>query len=506
MLLPALGALMLVAAIAVVAYLVIATSQLGAAEAASYAVVHRALARLCRGPEVGSTDTEAADATGRGGANTTKTGTPPQASTTRPKPRVTALITGGNAGIGFALADALVAAGARVILACRSTGRGEAAVAELRARHIARITPSASVAAEVADVADRVRMLHVDVSDFASVRRAANAFREEEFGSSLDLLFCNAGIAPDDGNTFGILAQLACSSPAAWRAFFETGRYNNTSPHFLRQPAGLLVAGGTLAELEAQAAMEGESNARTQGRARAASPGPTGATDATVPGTTQLKQQPVGLLFATHVLGHHLLIRELRPQLEASTAFGAGQGGGRVIWTGSRSASRSAFSWGDPQHLRGIDSYGSAKFATDMLNRGLNLRQRERDAKLHTSRGRGGGSGPGRPAAPAPRVVHMSCCPGYVSTNVAPAFFNYFAVVTKYMRCIAPSMNLTTERGCIVHQHLATVDLSTIDYATRKWVVMRGKLEPAAAGRGWEPVADDEAMRMVELCDQLVDQ
>ncbi|XP_078075462.1 3-keto-steroid reductase/17-beta-hydroxysteroid dehydrogenase 7 isoform X3 [Mustelus asterias] len=71
-------------------------------------------------------------------------------------------------------------------------------------------------------------------------------------------------------------------------------------------------------------------------------------------------------VFMTNVFGHFLLIRELEPVL--------GQGGctSQVVWTSSSNARKSAFSLTDYQHSQGQESYSSSKYATDLLNVGLN--------------------------------------------------------------------------------------------------------------------------------------
>lgn len=96
----------------------------------------------------------------------------------------TAVVTGANAGLGFQTALGLAGLGAHVVLACRSTGKADAAAGELRRR-----VPGASV---------EVRTL--DLSSLASVEAFAAPLVEQ--GRPLDLLVANAGImAVDQGVT-----------------------------------------------------------------------------------------------------------------------------------------------------------------------------------------------------------------------------------------------------------------------------------------------------------------
>jgi len=89
----------------------------------------------------------------------------------------TALITGANSGLGKAIAAALAADGLRVGLVARDRGRGEAALAELRAA-----TGNGDLHLFVADLADQ-----------DSIRALAQAVRERF--DRLDLLINNAGTA-----------------------------------------------------------------------------------------------------------------------------------------------------------------------------------------------------------------------------------------------------------------------------------------------------------------------
>ncbi|MRH90097.1 SDR family oxidoreductase [Nocardia sp. SYP-A9097] len=83
----------------------------------------------------------------------------------------TALITGSSEGIGYAIAAALVAAGARVVLTARREAALESAVARL-----------GSAASWVSG----------DISDPETARRAVD--HALQTGDSLDLVVCNAGI------------------------------------------------------------------------------------------------------------------------------------------------------------------------------------------------------------------------------------------------------------------------------------------------------------------------
>lgn len=87
----------------------------------------------------------------------------------------TALVTGANKGIGFAIAQGLGRLGTRVVVGARSGAAGEEAVARLAAQGID---------------ASAVR---IDVTDDASVAAAATAL-DERFGT-LDVLVNNAGIS-----------------------------------------------------------------------------------------------------------------------------------------------------------------------------------------------------------------------------------------------------------------------------------------------------------------------
>lgn len=86
-----------------------------------------------------------------------------------------ALITGANSGLGLESARALAAAGATVLVACRSLAKAEAARQEL--------LPASSGAVDV---------LELDLADLESVQAGARQV-QERYGR-LDLLLANAGV------------------------------------------------------------------------------------------------------------------------------------------------------------------------------------------------------------------------------------------------------------------------------------------------------------------------
>ncbi|WP_445167187.1 SDR family NAD(P)-dependent oxidoreductase [Mycolicibacterium sp. Dal123E01] len=88
----------------------------------------------------------------------------------------TAVITGANTGLGYETARALVAKGARVVLAVRNLDKGKAA-ADL----IARRFPGADVAVQ-----------ELDLTSLESVRAAADQLRASH--DKIDLLINNAGV------------------------------------------------------------------------------------------------------------------------------------------------------------------------------------------------------------------------------------------------------------------------------------------------------------------------
>ena len=88
----------------------------------------------------------------------------------------TAIVTGGNSGVGFEAAIELARHGATIIIACRSAQRGESALASIQALALS----------------TRSRLMILDLADLASIDAFAQRFTDEY--PALDLLVNNAGI------------------------------------------------------------------------------------------------------------------------------------------------------------------------------------------------------------------------------------------------------------------------------------------------------------------------
>ena len=90
----------------------------------------------------------------------------------------TFLVTGGNAGIGYFVAEQLSSSGATVVLGCRDPAKADAALASIRSR-----VPDA-----------RVRAVRLDLADLPSLPGAVEALDVRH----LDAVVLNAGVARDD--------------------------------------------------------------------------------------------------------------------------------------------------------------------------------------------------------------------------------------------------------------------------------------------------------------------
>lgn len=132
----------------------------------------------------------------------------------------TAVVTGGSSGIGYFVAEQLASAGARVILAARSSERAQRAVDSIL-EHV----PDADLAVEI-----------LDLASLASVRRAAARILDV---GGLDVLINNAGVVPMPGyvapgvqrTTDGVELMVGTNflghfalTAALWRGLRSSGR------------------------------------------------------------------------------------------------------------------------------------------------------------------------------------------------------------------------------------------------------------------------------------------
>jgi NAD(P)-dependent dehydrogenase (short-subunit alcohol dehydrogenase family) len=102
--------------------------------------------------------------------------TAPEGSTQPDMTGKVVIVTGGNSGIGKAAAAELAGMGARVIIAARSQAKGEAAIAEIRARF-----PDASV-----------ELVSLDLASCTSIRACATELLAR--CDRIDVLLLNAGL------------------------------------------------------------------------------------------------------------------------------------------------------------------------------------------------------------------------------------------------------------------------------------------------------------------------
>jgi gluconate 5-dehydrogenase len=124
-----------------------------------------------------------------------------------------ALVTGSSRGIGYALADGLLAAGCTVIVNSRSPAACAEAAQALRASHPAGVVHAAPF----------------DVTDEADVRAAVAA--AEDAAGPVDIAVCNAGIQHR--------APALELSAAAWQQVIAT---NLTGPFLVGREAGARMA------------------------------------------------------------------------------------------------------------------------------------------------------------------------------------------------------------------------------------------------------------------------
>jgi NAD(P)-dependent dehydrogenase (short-subunit alcohol dehydrogenase family) len=127
----------------------------------------------------------------------------------------TALVTGGNRGIGYAACKELAGKGFRVFLGSREFGKGEEACARLREAGVTQVEP-----------------LELDVGDEQSIRAAVEKLAART--KKLDVLVNNAGVYLD---------QSADALTVTPDAILTTFRTNTLGPLLLTRALAPLLAG-----------------------------------------------------------------------------------------------------------------------------------------------------------------------------------------------------------------------------------------------------------------------
>ncbi len=112
----------------------------------------------------------------------------------------TALVTGGNSGLGLATVKSLASKGAHVFLGARDVEKGRRAIAE-----VTELIPSASI-----------QLLQIDLASQSSIREAAGQVSNEI--TKLDFLFNNAGLMamPEKKTEDGYESQLGVNHLGHW--------------------------------------------------------------------------------------------------------------------------------------------------------------------------------------------------------------------------------------------------------------------------------------------------
>lgn len=133
------------------------------------------------------------------------------------------LVTGGNAGIGYFVAEQLASTGATVVLGSRDATKATAAMTAIRSR-----VPGA-----------RVRHLPVDLADLATLKSSVDALELDR----LDAVVCNAGVLLDHPRR--------CETPDGHELMFATNHLGHfaltgwLAPLLSAAPAGRIVTTGS---------------------------------------------------------------------------------------------------------------------------------------------------------------------------------------------------------------------------------------------------------------------
>ncbi|CEM10824.1 unnamed protein product [Vitrella brassicaformis CCMP3155] len=350
---------------------------------------------------------------------------------TRQGGRRVAIVTGANSGIGLALVEQLVACGLHVVLACRNVAKAQRAIDTVAERLAGK------------DHHGSMEILQVDVSSPASCLAAAAEVRKRH--PKIGFLFCNAGVVQYGSQRLSLFLQL--TSLDRIRTFFNLSRVTPEGPCFIEERPGVVTAEG------------------------------------------------YGTSFATHVLGHYVLVRQLEQALEA--------GNGCLVWTGSRGSSNQWIVKGehlkDPMCVTGDEPYGYTKHLQDTLSVALN--------REWCARGR--------------CVRSYVGCPGVVLTELPPPALLLLKPIVWAIAFVLPMWRISPQRGAAVLLHLASLKgtpTPAVRHQVRegdgrqaaldkKYVMeFAERVGAAEVGQGHWAATDDEQQWLVGYLEELLSQ
>ena len=152
----------------------------------------------------------------------------------------TAVITGGNTGIGYSTARELARKGAKVVIGCRNDERGRDAVARIKQELSGTRGPV------------HIDYLNLDLSSFKNIKSFVSSFRAKYY--SLDILMLNAAVVMNvyDETVDGFEAQIGTNHLGHFllvKLLLPMIRYSKTrvvtissSSHMYFCPEGNLIA------------------------------------------------------------------------------------------------------------------------------------------------------------------------------------------------------------------------------------------------------------------------
>ncbi|KAG0031121.1 hypothetical protein BGZ81_001724 [Podila clonocystis] len=229
-----------------------------------------------------------------------------------------AIVTGANTGVGYAIVERLVEESNEpliVVLACRNKQRAHQALASLETHFNKQLRYHHQQQPAHTKENHPVKKYHhpelkvelVDVGSAASVTKFNERIREQY--TTIDFLFCNAGVLPSAGI-----------------------KWSKLMTDLFVRPMDLVIRSDVLVQPK-----------------------------------QHLTEDGVGNVLAANVFGHYLMIKGLEDQLSKTE-----EDPGRVIWTSSMTAEKSSFDPSDWQGLESAAPYESSKWVTDLLAIRLN--------------------------------------------------------------------------------------------------------------------------------------